>query len=295
MLYGSQKSTNILATEVLDEWSSAFPGRLDVTHVLSAEPEGSSWTGPKGFITPELIAEKLPGPSEDCLIFVCGPPPMYDALCGPRGEAELSGALKDMGYAALDAAASQYRGTKKRIALEVVAFSLEPSQIENLRADFEKFDAEQNGEISVKEFHQVLDSKMSPEEVSKIFESIDLDHTGVVHWHEFLAAAVDTQAVDDAHLRLAFDHLDHDKKGFITPQDVEEIMGEDAKHSEVTQMFSELEQDQIDEKTFMKLCRSQTMERRGTMRSRNTIIMSSPANRAAMAKAGMEQFPVELN
>ena len=100
MLYGSQKSTNILATEVLDEWSSAFPGRLDVTHVLSAEPEGSSWTGPKGFITPELIAEKLPGPSEDCLIFVCGPPPMYDALCGPRGEAELSGALKDMGYAA---------------------------------------------------------------------------------------------------------------------------------------------------------------------------------------------------
>jgi calcium-dependent protein kinase len=173
----------------------------------------------------------------------------------------------------------------KRIALEVVAFSLEPGQIENLRADFEKFDAEQNGEISVKEFHQVLDSKMSPEEVSKIFESIDLDHTGVVHWHEFLAAAVDTQAVDDAHLRLAFDHLDHDKKGFITPQDVEEIMGEDAKHSEVSQMFSELDKAEIDEKTFVKLCRSQTMEKRGTMRSRNTIIMSSPANRSVMTKS----------
>lgn len=167
----------------------------------------------------------------------------------------------------------------KRIALEVVAFSLEPAQIESLRSDFEKFDTEQNGEISVKEFHQVLDSKMSPEDVQKIFESIDLDHTGVVHWHEFLAAAVDTQAVDDAHLKLAFQHLDHNSKGFITPQDVEEMMGDDAEHSEVAAMFSELNTKEIDEKLFMKLCRSQTMERRGTMRKRNTMLLSSPANR----------------
>ena len=93
-----------------------------------------------------------------------------------------------------------------------------------------------------------------------------------------LAAAVDTQAVDDAH-PVSFQHLDHNSKGFITPQDVEEMMGDDAEHSEVAAMFSELNTKEIDEKLFMKLCRSQTMERRGTMRKRNTMLLSSPANR----------------
>ena len=41
-----------------------------------------------------------PRPEEDALIFVCGPPAFYDALCGPRTEEGLSGLLAEMGYAA---------------------------------------------------------------------------------------------------------------------------------------------------------------------------------------------------
>ena len=89
---------------------------------------------------------------------------------------------------------------------------------------------------------------------------------------------MDTQAVDDAHLRLAFDHMDMGKKGFITPQDVEEIMGEDAKHSEVIQMFDELGQDRIDEPTFVKLCRSQTVDRRRSLRSRSSLMIANAKN-----------------
>ena len=47
----------------------------------------------------KLIAEKLPAPADDCVIFICGPPPMYDALCGGRGEKEISGVLKEAGFA----------------------------------------------------------------------------------------------------------------------------------------------------------------------------------------------------
>ena len=39
-------------------------------------------------------------------LFVCGPPPLYKAVCGPKGtkddpkaQGELGGLLKDMGYA----------------------------------------------------------------------------------------------------------------------------------------------------------------------------------------------------
>ena len=77
----------------------------------------------------------------------------------------------------------------KRIALEVVAFSLDPADIESLQLDFEKFDKKNRGEISIKDFHAVLDKKMSAEDVNRIFVSIDLDHTGYIHWHEFLAVS----------------------------------------------------------------------------------------------------------
>ena len=43
----------------------------------------------------------LPPPTDDVVIFVCGPPGMYDSLCGPRNEPqELKGILAEMGYTA---------------------------------------------------------------------------------------------------------------------------------------------------------------------------------------------------
>ena len=33
-----------------------------------------------------------------CVLFVCGPDLMYNALCGPRGDPEVTGLLKKLGY-----------------------------------------------------------------------------------------------------------------------------------------------------------------------------------------------------
>lgn len=99
MLYGSRVKDDILGEEMLKEWEG---GKLKVTHVLSNEPEDSDWKGERGFINEKLVKELLPSPEggEDVIIFVCGPPPMYKALCGPREEKELSGVLNDCGYKA---------------------------------------------------------------------------------------------------------------------------------------------------------------------------------------------------
>lgn len=97
MLYGSRVSTDILGKEMLDAWANI--DRLKVTHVLSHEPDKSSWTGERGFITKEMIAKHFPSPEdEDFIIFICGPPIMYDIFCGPRGQKEVTGLLKEMGY-----------------------------------------------------------------------------------------------------------------------------------------------------------------------------------------------------
>jgi Ca2+-binding EF-hand superfamily protein len=158
----------------------------------------------------------------------------------------------------------------KRLAREVVAFTLEPAQIEGMRTLFQKFDPEQTGEISVKDFHAVLDSKMSADDVQRIFLSIDLDHTGQIHWHEFLAAALDMSTVDDAHLRLAFNHLDHQNKGFLTHEDVEAVLGNfgasGTDGAEVGAVFQGTG-GRIDEETFVSICRSQNDidKRRGSV------------------------------
>lgn len=101
MLYGSKVASDILGKELIDSWDNDNP-RFKVVHVLSDEPADSEWKGARGFINAELIKTNFPEPSagDDVMIFVCGPPPMYNALCGPRDQKELTGLLSDMEYTA---------------------------------------------------------------------------------------------------------------------------------------------------------------------------------------------------
>ena len=97
VLYGSRTSDDILGKDLLDSWDSS--DRLSVTHVLSNEPEESDWKGARGFVNKDLIQKNFPPPSDkESIIFVCGPPPMYEALCGPRLDKEVTGLLGEMGY-----------------------------------------------------------------------------------------------------------------------------------------------------------------------------------------------------
>mmetsp|Transcript_8414 Transcript_8414/g.12975 ORF Transcript_8414/g.12975 Transcript_8414/m.12975 type:complete len:347 (+) Transcript_8414:301-1341(+) len=109
MLYGSKTSDDILGKELLDRWSESHDN-LSVIYFLSNEPEEEEesssshyyWDGPRGYIDRAAIEKYVPSPDDkDSIIFLCcGPPPMYNALCGPREEKELSGLLKEMGYSA---------------------------------------------------------------------------------------------------------------------------------------------------------------------------------------------------
>ena len=101
MLYASKIKEDILAQETLEAWAANSEGRFSCKHVLSEELEESSWTGARGLITRELIEAHLPAPTDDVVIFVCGPPGMYESLCGPRNEPQdLKGILAEMGYTA---------------------------------------------------------------------------------------------------------------------------------------------------------------------------------------------------
>ena len=103
MFYGSRTEDDILGRTLIDSWAKEYPDKLKVVHVLSEVSSTDDWKGRIGYITKELVEDEAgsafgPECGDDVIVFVCGPPPMYSALCGPRGEDEIKGLLADMGY-----------------------------------------------------------------------------------------------------------------------------------------------------------------------------------------------------
>lgn len=54
-----------------------------------------------GFVNEDLLKKLMPAPGKG-KVFVCGPPPMLNALAGPKAkdysQGEIGGALKNLGY-----------------------------------------------------------------------------------------------------------------------------------------------------------------------------------------------------
>lgn len=101
MLFGNRTQSDMLCRDLLESWAKASSGRFKLVHVLSEGKNDDTWKGLTGHLSKELIMKETPPPSADHLVVVCGPPPMYSALCGPRDKPdELSGVLKEIGFTA---------------------------------------------------------------------------------------------------------------------------------------------------------------------------------------------------
>lgn len=60
------------------------------------EGKGDSWKGGVGYVTREMALKHIPPPSDDNLILVCGPPPMYKALSGEKKSPKDQGKLNSI-------------------------------------------------------------------------------------------------------------------------------------------------------------------------------------------------------
>jgi calcium-dependent protein kinase len=113
----------------------------------------------------------------------------------------------------------------QKLLSEVLSFTLLPEQIVELRREFEKIDAEGDGEISLSALKHVLLENaevgalgaLTEKEVEDIFDSIRVRKSEPrIRWHEFLAAGLSQARVDDRNLRLAFDRLDVQRRGYVS-------------------------------------------------------------------------------
>jgi Ca2+-binding EF-hand superfamily protein len=119
-------------------------------------------------------------------------------------------------------------GRLKKLALLVIAYKSTNEEIGFLRRVFRKFDKSSDGEISLDDFKETLSEyHYTDEELERMFNAIDIDGTGLVHYSEFLAASIEVHgSIDEERIAEAFDLLDNDDSGYINAQNLRVFLGE---------------------------------------------------------------------
>ncbi|CAO3656551.1 unnamed protein product [Mucor hiemalis] len=85
LIFGNVTKNDILLEKELEELVAKHPEQFEVYHVLNEAPD-ESWTQGIGFITKQILEERLPKPSNDIKICVCGPPPLVKAVTNATTE-----------------------------------------------------------------------------------------------------------------------------------------------------------------------------------------------------------------
>lgn len=143
---------------------------------------------------------------------------------------------------------TRYAGfsTLKRIAMEVVAFSLSHDEIKRMTDVFESMDSDHNGYVTFGGLKRELarQYKISDEELRRIFDALDEDHTGKVHVNEFVAATMQYKYyLDEKHLRQAFEMMDQKGTGYITVSDLKSMLGRHIDDKRAVEMIRAAELD----------------------------------------------------
>ena len=157
----------------------------------------------------------------------------------------------------------------KRLALQAVAYSLSHDEITNLEQAFQVVDRDHDGYISVDELQVALGSKVPIVETQFIFDAMDFDHTGKIHFNEFIAGALNESYYhDETVVQHAFDRLDLDNDGLIDADEIRYLLGtnkekfadHDYVDDVVRDMMSRCDQDTeskgLTPKDFLALMRS---------------------------------------
>nr|XP_043877946.1 NADH-cytochrome b5 reductase 3-like [Solea senegalensis] len=82
LLFANQTEKDILLRPELEEIQVNHPDRFKLWFTLDRAPE--EWEYSQGFISEDMVRERLPPPGEDTLVLMCGPPPMIQFACNPN-------------------------------------------------------------------------------------------------------------------------------------------------------------------------------------------------------------------
>ena len=101
--------------------------------------------------------------------------------------------------------------TLRRVGLMLVAHSIQSTRLGLLRETFQSFDTNFTGFISKGEFRVALVTVgVDEKDIPSLFDSVDVDQSGKIHYLEFLAATLETiEQVDENLISDAFTKVYH--------------------------------------------------------------------------------------
>lgn len=82
LLFANQTEQDILLRDELEEIQARHPEKFKLWFTVDRAP--ADWEYSEGFISASMIQEHLPPPSDECIILMCGPPPMIQFACNPN-------------------------------------------------------------------------------------------------------------------------------------------------------------------------------------------------------------------
>ncbi len=83
LIFANQTEDDILMRAELE----AIPKDRFKLHYTLDRPPSAGWQYSTGFVNVDMCRKHLPPPSEDTMLFVCGPPPMIKYACDPAFKA----------------------------------------------------------------------------------------------------------------------------------------------------------------------------------------------------------------
>jgi len=129
----------------------------------------------------------------------------------------------------------------KRAVLCSIAYSLDSSELNELRELFISLDIKKSGTISMVDFKSHFKKFCTNDEMKRIFNHVDHDHHGHIEYSEFVAAMLETTVgLDDNMIQDAFEKFDHEHKGYLTAANLEEVLGETFEDTRVADFIQEV-------------------------------------------------------
>jgi calcium-dependent protein kinase len=170
-------------------------------------------------------------------------------------------------------------GPFRKLALNVIAKRSAPKDIFKLRKVFYAFDTLNTGTITLEEFREALSqSKYSEADLQKIFVSLDLNRTNVINYTEFLAGCLEVQGeLEEYRLAEAFDLMDSDDSGFISRENLRQILGIHSDENYIDQLIAEADFDKNGKISYNEFLQVFSRENRKRMSS---ILIDLPADAA---------------
>lgn len=148
-------------------------------------------------------------------------------------------------------------GRLKKTILMTMAVNMDRNDVGRLNEQFLMADTEDTGTLNLLELKNALhkvNPDMSDETIETIFKGIDQDHSGEIHYNEFLAALAESQGlVTQERLAEAFDRIDAEGKGYISHDDLKMVLGKDYDHAVVNEMMNEADFDKKGQIDYDKL------------------------------------------